>query len=301
MVDMIFKPQNKSLRHFLIFRNKLTLLPLKTYVHRAGDSSGSGRRDGGHSAGKGQGHGKDAGTSSSARRPPQGHEQGAKASGSGARGAGQGADSQGRGQGRGKDTGVSRTGKGAGDRGRDPRHGPEGKWGGSAPEPGAIGREAAQGHGGGGRCRLPGTGRAGRGGRGGRAGRRARDGERGAPAAGRPAGAVHPRRYPADAGAPHPPPPPRQPLQHRRQHGGPDPPEPPTPPYQPAPHPHLPAAREPRAEPARMAAALTARGSGAAPAPQVQSRHGAQRGRGAIRPGTRTRFRTPWGARSSPW
>ena len=32
MFGMIFKPQNKSLRHFLSFRNKLTLLPLKTYV-----------------------------------------------------------------------------------------------------------------------------------------------------------------------------------------------------------------------------------------------------------------------------
>ena len=32
MVGMIFQPQNKSLRHFLSFQNKLTLLPLKTYV-----------------------------------------------------------------------------------------------------------------------------------------------------------------------------------------------------------------------------------------------------------------------------
>ena len=32
MVGMIFKPQNKSFRPFLTFRNKLTLLPLKTYV-----------------------------------------------------------------------------------------------------------------------------------------------------------------------------------------------------------------------------------------------------------------------------
>ena len=32
MFGMIFKPQNKSLRHFLGFWNKLTLLPLKTYV-----------------------------------------------------------------------------------------------------------------------------------------------------------------------------------------------------------------------------------------------------------------------------
>ena len=32
MVGMIFEPQNKCFRHFLSFRNKLTLLPLKTYV-----------------------------------------------------------------------------------------------------------------------------------------------------------------------------------------------------------------------------------------------------------------------------
>ena len=32
MVAMIFKLQNKSLRHFLSFRNKLKLLPLQTYV-----------------------------------------------------------------------------------------------------------------------------------------------------------------------------------------------------------------------------------------------------------------------------
>ena len=32
MFGMIFKPQNKSLRHFLSFQNKLPLLPLKTYV-----------------------------------------------------------------------------------------------------------------------------------------------------------------------------------------------------------------------------------------------------------------------------
>ena len=70
--------------------------------------------------------------SSSARGRTQGHKQGTKASGSGAHKAGQGAvgrrgHSQGHGQGRRKDTGVSRTGKGAGDRGLDPRHGPERK------------------------------------------------------------------------------------------------------------------------------------------------------------------------------
>ena len=32
MVGIIIKPQNRSLRRFLSFRNKLTLLPLKTYV-----------------------------------------------------------------------------------------------------------------------------------------------------------------------------------------------------------------------------------------------------------------------------
>ena len=34
--DIIFKPQNKSFCHFLNFRNKLTLLPLKTYVWNGG-------------------------------------------------------------------------------------------------------------------------------------------------------------------------------------------------------------------------------------------------------------------------
>ena len=55
------------------------------------------------------------------------------------------------------------------------------------------------------------------------------------------------------------------------------PPQFPRPPYQPAPHPHsgaprgsAPAARELRAQPARMAAAWAARGSVAAPAPQAQ-------------------------------
>ena len=47
MVGMIFKPQNKSFRHFLSFRNKLTLLPLKTYVLQFSPSGnnvpGSGR------------------------------------------------------------------------------------------------------------------------------------------------------------------------------------------------------------------------------------------------------------------
>ena len=54
-------------------------------------------------------------------------------------------------------------------------------------------------------------------------------------------------------------------------------PQPPRPPYQPALQPHCgaprgpsPAARRPRAEPARMAAALAARGFGAAQAPQAQ-------------------------------
>ena len=32
MVGMIFKPKNNSARHSLSFRNKPTLLPLKTYV-----------------------------------------------------------------------------------------------------------------------------------------------------------------------------------------------------------------------------------------------------------------------------
>ena len=35
MVGMIFKPKNKSPRHSLSFRNKLTLLPFKTYAEQA--------------------------------------------------------------------------------------------------------------------------------------------------------------------------------------------------------------------------------------------------------------------------
>ena len=42
MFGMIFKPQNKSLRHFLSFRNKLTLLPLKTYVQKLAQSAANG-------------------------------------------------------------------------------------------------------------------------------------------------------------------------------------------------------------------------------------------------------------------
>ena len=59
------------------------------------------------------------------------------------------------------------------------------------------------------------------------------------------------------------------------------PPQPPRPPYQPAPQPHsgvprgpAPAAQEPRAEPARMAAAPAARESGAAPAQQAREPRG---------------------------
>ena len=182
-----------------------------------------------------------------------------------------------------KDAGRTRssaeTSKGLGGRGRDLRHGPEGKGEGVRPNQGLGAGRQHRGKGWKGRRRPPGTGRAGRGGKGKWAGRRARDGERGASAARRPAGEVHPPRYPADAGAPRPPTPrpPRPPLRHRPRRGGPSPPQSPRPPYQPAPHPHsgaprgpAPAAREPEAEPARMASAPAARGSGAAPAPQAQ-------------------------------
>ena len=173
-------------------------------------------------------------------------------------------------------------------------------------EPGARGREGAQGQGGQGRRRPLGTGRAGRGGRRARAGRRAKDGERGAPATRRPAGAVHPPRYPADAGAPcqPPPPPPRAPLHHLPRRRGPGPHQPPRPPYHPACHPHsgaprgpAPAAREPRAEPARMAAAPAARGSSAAPAPQAQKPQ-ADPARGAE--GSRGNWARDWDAVPDP-
>ena len=86
----------------------------------------------------------------------------------------------------------------------------------------------------------------------------------------------------------------------------------PRPPYQPAPHMHsgaphgpAPAAREPRAEPARTAPPMAAQGSGAAPGPQAQEpqaepARGAEGARGDLAQDW-TRFRTPWGARSSPW
>ena len=86
---------------------------------------------------------------------------------------------------------------------------------------------------------------------GGRAGQREGGGGRGAPAAGRAAGEVHPPRQPTDAGArhptKHPPPPPA--LQHRpRRRRAHPPPKHSRPQHQPAP----PTAR---AEPARMASA----------------------------------------------
>ena len=107
-------------------------------AHGAGQSAGSGQRDTGHRTGHGQGHEKDASTSSIARGLTQGHGQGTKARSSGggqAHGAGQGAGSRRRGagrdkgheQGHGKDAGTNGKGKGAGDRGRDTRHGPEGR------------------------------------------------------------------------------------------------------------------------------------------------------------------------------
>ena len=82
--------------------------------------------------GKGQGHEKDTGASSSARGQTQGREQNAKAGSIGAHWAGPGAvgtrgHSRVHGQGRGKDTGVNGAGKDMGDRGQDPRYGPEGK------------------------------------------------------------------------------------------------------------------------------------------------------------------------------
>ena len=78
------------------------------------------------------------------------------------------------------------------------------------------GWEGAQGQGQG-RRGPQGTGGTGHGSPAGRAGQREGGGERGAPAAGRAAGEVHPPRHPTDAGAPHPPPPPPPPpppLQH---------------------------------------------------------------------------------------
>ena len=109
---------------------------------------------------------------------------------------------------------------------------------------------------------------------------------------------------PADAGAPGPP------AGHQPLHNiDPDmealnPPEPPQPPYQPAPRAHsgapcgpAPAAREPRAEPAWMAAAPAARGSGEAPAQQAQEPR-AEPVRGAE--GARRDLRPPRGRGAFP-
>ena len=82
------------------------------------------------------------------------------------------------------------------------------------------------------------------------------------------------------------------------------PPQPPRPLYQPALHPHsgalrgtAPATREPRAEPARLAADPTARGSGATPAPQAQEPQ-AEPGRGAE--GARGGWARDWDAIPDP-
>ena len=68
-----------------------------------------------------------------------------------------------------------------------------------------------------------------------------------------------------------------------------------------APRGPAPAERVPRAEPARMAAAPGARRRCHRCRSRRRSKRGRQRGPGAIRPGTGTRSRTPWGARPSPW
>ena len=109
-----------------------------------------------------------------------------------------------------------------------PGAGGRARGGGRASGPGRGGREAgpatraggwngAQGQGRG-RRGPQGTGGTGHGSPGGRTGRREGGRGRGAPAAGRAAGEVHPPRHPTDAGTPHPPPPPPPPpppLQHR--------------------------------------------------------------------------------------
>ena len=148
----------------------------------------------------------------------------------------------------------------------------------------ARGREEAQGQGGEGRRRPPGTSRTWGGGRGGQAGRRARDGER---------GSSQPDVQPVRCISPGIQPMPEHHAHHHHHHhahlynihrdaGDLVPLQPPRPPYQPAFHPHsgaacgpAPAAREPRAEPARITASPAARGSGAALAPQVHEPHAA--------------------------
>ena len=84
---------------------------------------------------------------------PPGTDERTRAGGSGAHGAGQGAGSerghsQGHGPGHGRITGVDRTGKGEGDRGRNPRQGPEGKVEGLRPNQGLGAGRGPRGKGG---------------------------------------------------------------------------------------------------------------------------------------------------------
>ena len=213
-----------------------------------GQSTDSRRHNAGHGAGKGQWHGRDT----------QGREQGAKAGGHGAYGAQRGAvgeqgRSRGHGHGHRKDTGTGGAGKGAGDRGRDPQRGQG--------EKGKRARKRPKGKGGKGDVDPRGAAGIGQ------------SGGKGTGSWAPPQPDVQPvrcippgvQKMPGHHG-----------HHHHHQHAhlyniDPDagdliPPRPPRPQYQLA----SPATPLPRAEPPRMAAALAARGQGAAPAPEAR-------------------------------
>ena len=283
-------------------------------AHGAGQSAGSGRRDTGHSAGHGQGHRKDAGTSGSARGQTQGHGQGTEASSSGggqAHGPGQGTSSGRRGKGHDKghgrgtrmtrapaekarvrvtEVGIRNTGRRAGarehtrTRGWRQGGGPRPRTGkGDVGPRGQVGRGTARGR----ECQGAGQGK----------------------------GDGAPPQHGVQAVRCMPPGIQQMPTHHAHHHHQPIynidphmkdliPPQPRRPPHQPPLHPHgdtprgpAPAAREPRAKLARMAAAPAARGSGAAPVQQQQEAR-AEPAQGAE--GARTDWARDWNAIPDP-
>ena len=188
--------------------------------------------------------------------------------------------SQGHGQGRRKDTSVGGAGKDAGDRGRDPPHGPEGKEAGVRPSQGSGAGRGPKSEG-----RKGDVGPQGQVGRGaGAAG--------GGQSVGRGTGSGVPPQPDVQPVRCIPPGIQQMPAHHAHHHhhhhahlynidtdvGDLVPPKSPRPHHQPPPSPPhggalrgpAPAAPEPRSEPAQMAAAPSARGHGAAPAPQAQ-------------------------------
>ena len=230
-----------------------------------GQSTGSRQHDAGHRAGKGQEHGKDTGAGGSTRGRTQGCEQGAKAGGHRAHGGepsavGEWGRSQGHGHASGKDKGTGGAGKDAGDRGRVPRRGQDDKGSGAGKGPKGKGGKGDVGPWG---QAGRGTGAAGGG----------QGGGRGTGSGRPPQPGVQPVRC-------IPPGIQQMPAQHTHHHhhqhaqlynidpnaGDLIPTQPSRPQHQLA----APAAPEPRAEAARMAAAPATGGQGAAPVPQAR-------------------------------